>query len=138
MVTIRKFSDPNRARMAKAQLEGAGILVYLKNENFSEIMPIYGTPIAEVELQVEETNIKESLEILGPETGNPEEVEKISKGLNKIFLFIAGMFMLGGLLHAWYHGFDLARFKGSATAGVVTGMIGLLIVSLSEQRKKRP
>ena len=99
---------------------------------------MYGTPIAEVELQVEEANIKESLEILGPETGNPEEAEKISKGLNKIFLFIAGLFMLGGFLPAWYHGFDPARFGGSVTAGVVAGMIGLLLVSLSEHRKKRP
>lgn len=138
MVTIRKFSDPNSARMAKAHLESAGILVYLKNENFSEIMPMYGSPIAEVELQVEEANINESLEILGPESGNREEVEKISKGLNKIFLFIAGMFIMGGLLHAWYHGFEPAKFGGSVISGFVTGMIGLLIISFSGQRKTRP
>jgi hypothetical protein len=32
METIRKYSDPNQARMAKAGLESVGILVFLKNE----------------------------------------------------------------------------------------------------------
>ena len=138
METIRKYSDPNRARMAKAGLESVGIRVFLKNENFAETMPMHGSKMSEIELQVEKEEIKNALEILGPEAGDVVEVEKIARKLNRLFGISIIAAVIAGFCHSYSQGFDVNEVPSSIGIGFLVGMLAILIQVLINKLKAQP
>lgn len=127
METIRKFSDPNRARMAKAGLESVGILVFLKNENFAETMPMYGSKMSEIELQVEKEEIERAMEILGPDDGDVVEVEKIARKLNRLFGISIIAAITAAFIHSFLMGFDVNQVPTSIWIGFLVGISVMFI-----------
>ena len=130
MVTIRKFYDPNAALIAKAMLEGEGLLVFLKNENFAAVMPIHNPAIGEIELQVEKDEVERALEILGPESENPEEVVLITKRLNRMFLITISCGIFVGISHAAIHKFAHADLPTSIYIGILASVLTFLVLSI--------
>ncbi len=127
MKTIRKYSDPNEARMAKAGLESAGILVFLKNENFAETMPMYGSKMSEIELQVEKEEIENALELLGPDDGDAVEVEKIARKLNRLFGISIIAAITATCVHSFIMGFDINQAPTSIGIGFSVGISVMFI-----------
>ena len=127
METIRKYSDPNQARMAKAGLESVGILVFLKNENFAETMPMYGSKMSEIELQVEKEEIANALEILGPDDGDVVEVEKIARKLNRLFGISIIAAITATCVYLSIMGFDINQAPTSIGIGFLVGISVMFI-----------
>ena len=113
--------------MAKAGLESVGILVFLKNENFAETMPLYGSKMSEIELQVEKEEIENALEILGPEGGDVKEVEKIARKLNRLFGISIIAAITAGFIHSFLTGFDINQVPTSIGIGFLVGMSVMFI-----------
>ena len=91
MQTIRTYSNLFEAQSAKAVLETEEIEVFLKNENTLAVQPFYNVLLGGIELQVDESDIPRTLELIGGEQGTREEVQKICRESRSMFLYALGI-----------------------------------------------
>jgi len=63
-VTVLTFTYPHEAAVIKSRLESEGIICFLQDEFTAQINPFYSNAIGGVKLQVGESDLEETLEIL--------------------------------------------------------------------------
>lgn len=66
LVTVARYDTAGDARLAKTQLESAGIPCMLANEDQSGLAPFYESTEGGVKVKVAEDRIEEAREVLKP------------------------------------------------------------------------
>jgi type III secretory pathway lipoprotein EscJ len=67
-VTVKTFSYPHEVAVIRARLESEGIECFVKDELTIQVQPFYSNAIGGVKLQVKESDLAQTIEIL-KETG---------------------------------------------------------------------
>lgn len=127
MKTIRTYRNLFQAQSAKATLECAGVEVFLKNENTVAIQPFYSVLTGGIELQVDESDISRSLELIGGEEGTKEEVEKICRKSAGTFRYALGFGLIVGILCFVGLGGDLEALM-PASGMVIFSTVAVMVV----------
>ncbi|MCC5834334.1 MAG: DUF2007 domain-containing protein [Opitutales bacterium] len=129
MKTIRRYTDPTRAHFDQSLLEGHGVSVFLKNENMGSMAPIFSAANGGIELQVDEEDVEKALQVLGPESNNPEKVNELSSELNRLFGFSVLCGLLSAFLHSASQGFSLEAVDRTVTAGIAGFFVAVVAIS---------
>ncbi len=133
MKTIRRYTDPTRAHCDQALLEGHGVSVFLKNENMGSMAPIFSAANGGIELQVDEKEVEKALEILGPESNNPEKVIELSRELNRLFGISVLVGLCTAVLHSASQGFSLEAIDRTVVAGIAGCFAALIAISTAKR-----
>jgi hypothetical protein len=65
LVTIKSYSDPYEANLAKSKLLSEGIDCFIKNENFIAAIPALPGAFGGYQLQCDRRNADRALQVLG-------------------------------------------------------------------------